>query len=161
STAGRSPPRQRSHRSWAGSPRNAESGMSPALQVDLHRDAVEGAGELPAPGLRGASEHGGDLGPLPPLSAEGGRAPLLPRQPPAQLGEQLASGDDSAGTRVRPGRLAPWPAGLHVATLVAPLRLLPARLVGHLVARDGHQQTNQLGRLLELVLTGRGADEKA
>ena len=36
----------------------------------LGGDAVEGAGKLLAPGLRRAAQHGGDLGPRPPLGAD-------------------------------------------------------------------------------------------
>src|SRR5262249_14488813 len=140
---------------------NVPSDITATLQTDLAGDPVEGSSELPAPGLRGTAELGGDLGPLSSLGAEVGNSQFLGRQPAAQLGEQFSAGGDPAPARLGGGRFVTWHLGPDLASLIAPSRPLPARLVSDLVARNGHEQPDELLGPLELVLTGRGAKEKA
>src|SRR5262249_5844079 len=75
------------------------------VQPQLSGHAVQGAGELLATPFRRPTQSRGDLRPLLPLGAAVGQLPLLVRQPPPQLGEQLAVRDDAAGAVYPVGRL--------------------------------------------------------
>ena len=113
------------------------------IKPEFAGHAVDGPGESLAECLRGAAELSSDLDPLTSLRAEVRQPSLLVREPAPERIQQLSPDRQAAGAWFgrRQGQYVFVEA--HFTTVVAPLRLLPAGLLRHLIPRHGHQQCQQ------------------
>src|SRR5262249_36805858 len=131
----------------------ATEGLSPSallssfmivlFQAEFLDDAVQGAGELLAPGLGGAAQLAGDLVPAMAGGAQVGDLPFLVVQAVPNLLEQLPALGTAAGTE-RAGRLDVIGVGVRDAAVVPAPPPLPPDPRDELVAGHRHQDLDEL-----------------
>ena len=141
--------------------RGAGWAVGALVEAQLQGDTVQRPGQLHAAAVGGAAQFGGDGLPVVAAGLQVGQPPLFLAETAAELLQQFLVRRQLAGRLAGVGQVHLAQVGRPDPAHVAPLRLLLAHLVRQLVLGHPHQQSDELFRLLQVVLAGDGADEKA
>ena len=110
--------------------------MASLIESELLRYPVETARQALAQGLGALPALSGNIGPFSTLRSQIGQFLFFGREAFAELDKQLLSGNLAAGAGLGGGNVAGCPGVALQPCHVAPTRLLPPHLIGHLV--PGH-----------------------
>ena len=110
--------------------------MASLIESELLRYPVETARQALAQGLGALPALMANIGPFSTLRSQVGQFLFFGRKTFAEFHEQLLSGNLAAGAGLGGGNVAGCPEVALQPCHVAPPRLLPSRLIGHLV--PGH-----------------------
>src|SRR4051794_28881051 len=130
------------------------------IEPEFAGHPVDGPGETLAECSRGAAELSSDLHPLTSLRAKVREPSLLVREPAPESIQQLSPDREAAGARFGRRDRQHVFVEADLATVVAPLRLLPAGLLCHFIPGHRQEQGQQpLGAVQLKLARGRTHEE--